>query len=86
MVIGPCFCPNEAPGLSDCHGEEFKILYEKYEAAGKARKKVKAQDLWFAILDAQIETGTPIYFIKDAANSKSNQQNLGTIQELQSLY
>jgi ribonucleoside-diphosphate reductase alpha chain len=73
------FCPNEAPGLSDCHGEEFKILYEKYEAAGKARKKVKAQDLWFAILDAQIETGTPYLLYKDAANGKSNQQNLGTI-------
>jgi len=73
------FCPNEAPGLSDCHGEEFKVLYEKYEAAGKARKKVKAQDLWFAILDAQIETGTPYLLYKDAANRKSNQQNLGTI-------
>ncbi|MEO8406150.1 MAG: ribonucleoside-diphosphate reductase subunit alpha [Chitinophagaceae bacterium] len=73
------FCPNEAPGLSDCWGEEFETLYTKYEAAGKARRKVKAQDLWFAILDAQIETGTPYLLYKDAANSKSNQQNLGTI-------
>lgn len=73
------FCPNEAPGLSECFGEEFKKLYEQYEASGKARKKVKAQDLWFAILDAQIETGTPYLLYKDAANSKSNQQNLGTI-------
>jgi ribonucleoside-diphosphate reductase alpha chain len=73
------FCPNEAPGLSECFGEEFKKLYERYEAEGKARKTVKAQDLWFAILDAQIETGTPYLLYKDAANSKSNQQNLGTI-------
>lgn len=73
------FCPNEAPGLSDCWGEEFEILYTKYEREGKGRKKVKAQDLWFAILQSQIETGTPYMLYKDAANSKSNQQNLGTI-------
>jgi ribonucleoside-diphosphate reductase alpha chain len=73
------FCPNEAPGLQDCYGEEFEKLYEGYEAAGKARKTIKAQDLWFAILDAQIETGTPYLLYKDAANGKSNQQNLGTI-------
>ncbi len=73
------FCPNEAPGLHECWGAEFEALYEKYEAAGKARRKIKAQDLWFAILDAQIETGTPYLLYKDAANSKSNQQNLGTI-------
>jgi ribonucleoside-diphosphate reductase alpha chain len=73
------FCPNEAPGLSDCWGSEFEALYEKYEAEGRARKTVKAQDLWFAILDSQIETGTPYMLYKDAANSKSNQQNLGTI-------
>ncbi|MFM9910527.1 MAG: ribonucleoside-diphosphate reductase subunit alpha [Chitinophagaceae bacterium] len=73
------FCPNEAPGLSDTHGEAFEKLYEQYEASGKARKTVKAQDLWFAILDAQIETGTPYLLYKDAANTKSNQQNLGTI-------
>lgn len=73
------FCPNEAPGLSECWGEEFEILFEKYEAEGRARKTVKAQDLWFKILDAQIETGTPYLLYKDAANSKSNQQNLGTI-------
>ncbi|MEP6748474.1 MAG: ribonucleoside-diphosphate reductase subunit alpha [Bacteroidota bacterium] len=74
------FCPNEAPGLHLCHGAAFEDLYTKYEAAGKARKVIKAQDLWFAILDAQIETGTPYLLYKDAANGKSNQQNLGTIQ------
>ena len=73
------FCPNEAPGLSDCHGEAFETLYSKYEAEGRARKTIKAQELWFAILDSQIETGTPYMLYKDAANSKSNQQNLGTI-------
>ena len=73
------FCPNEAPGLADCHGEAFEKLYSSYEAAGKARRTIKAQDLWFAILDAQIETGTPYLLYKDAANLKSNQQNLGTI-------
>ncbi len=73
------FCPNEAPGLSDCHGEAFETLYAKYEAEGRARKTIKAQELWFAILDSQIETGTPYMLYKDAANSKSNQQNLGTI-------
>lgn len=73
------FCPNEAPGLHECWGKEFEALYEKYEAEGKARKTIKAQELWFAILDAQIETGTPYLLYKDAANSKSNQQNLGTI-------
>jgi ribonucleoside-diphosphate reductase alpha chain len=73
------FCPNEAPGLADCYGEEFERLYEKYEKEGKARKQVKAQDLWFEILEAQIETGTPYMLYKDAANKKSNQKNLGTI-------
>ncbi|TAE35159.1 MAG: ribonucleoside-diphosphate reductase subunit alpha, partial [Sphingobacteriales bacterium] len=73
------FCPNEAPGLSDCFGAEFEALYTKYEADGKARKTIKAQDLWFKILDSQIETGTPYMLYKDAANGKSNQQNLGTI-------
>ncbi len=73
------FCPNEAPGLSECWGAAFETLYIKYEAAGKARKKVKAQELWFAILQSQIETGTPYMLYKDAANGKSNQQNLGTI-------
>ena len=73
------FCPNEAPGLSECWGEEFEQLYTQYEAEGKARKTIKAQDLWFAILQSQIETGTPYMLYKDAANSKSNQQNLGTI-------
>jgi ribonucleoside-diphosphate reductase alpha chain len=73
------FCPNESPGLADCYGEEFERLYEKYEKEGKARKQVKAQDLWFEILEAQIETGTPYMLYKDAANKKSNQKNLGTI-------
>ena len=73
------FCPNEAPGLSDCWGEAFEKLYTQYESAGKARKTIKAQDLWFKILESQIETGTPYLLYKDAANSKSNQQNLGTI-------
>ncbi|HWV65467.1 ribonucleoside-diphosphate reductase subunit alpha [Chitinophaga sp.] len=73
------FCPHEAPGLHDCWGEKFETLYEQYEKEGRARKTVKAQDLWFAILDAQIETGNPYLLYKDAANRKSNQQNLGTI-------
>jgi ribonucleoside-diphosphate reductase alpha chain len=73
------FCPNEAPGLSDCYGEEFERLFEKYEREGRARETVKAQELWFEILESQIETGTPYMLYKDAANSKSNQKNLGTI-------
>lgn len=73
------FCPNEAPGLSECWGEEFEALYTRYEAEGRARKKVKAQDLWFKVIESQIETGTPYMLYKDAANGKSNQQNLGTI-------
>jgi ribonucleoside-diphosphate reductase alpha chain len=73
------FCPHEAPGLADCFGAEFEALYAKYEAEGRGRKTIKAQELWFAILDSQIETGTPYMLFKDAANSKSNQQNLGTI-------
>ena len=74
------FCPNEAPGLHECHGEEFERLYEKYEKEGKARRTMKAQDLWFSILESQIETGTPYMLYKDACNKKSNQKNLGTIQ------
>lgn len=73
------FCPNEASGLADCYGDDFEKLYEKYEKEGKARKTVKAQDLWFEILESQIETGTPYMLYKDAANKKSNQKNLGTI-------
>jgi ribonucleoside-diphosphate reductase alpha chain len=73
------FCPNEAPGLGDTFGDEFEALYQRYEQEGRARKVIKAQDLWFAILEAQIETGTPYMLYKDAANRKSNQQNLGTI-------
>ncbi len=73
------FCPHECPGLADTHSEEFEKLYEQYEREGKARKTIKAQDLWFAIMESQIETGTPYMLYKDHANSKSNQQNLGTI-------
>jgi len=73
------FCPHEAPGLADCYGEEFERLYEKYEKEGRAREVIKAQELWFEILESQIETGTPYILYKDAANSKSNQKNLGTI-------
>jgi ribonucleoside-diphosphate reductase alpha chain len=72
-------CPSECPGLSDVWGPAFKELYEKYEREGKGRKTVKAQKLWFQILDSQMETGTPYLLYKDAANGKSNQQNLGTI-------
>ncbi|GAA4316939.1 ribonucleoside-diphosphate reductase subunit alpha [Compostibacter hankyongensis] len=73
------FCPNEAPGLHECWGEEFEKLYTRYESEGRARKTVKAQELWFAVLEAQIETGTPYMLYKDACNRKSNQQQLGTI-------
>lgn len=72
-------CPAECPGLADCHSEEFEKLYESYEKAGKGRKTIPAQKLWQMILDAQIQTGTPYLCYKDAANSKSNQQHLGTI-------
>jgi ribonucleoside-diphosphate reductase alpha subunit len=72
-------CPHECPGLSDTHSKEFEKLYTKYEKAGKGRKTIKAQDLWFKILESQIETGTPYMLYKDAANAKSNQQNLGVI-------
>ncbi|WP_426489924.1 ribonucleoside-diphosphate reductase subunit alpha [Hymenobacter sp. 102] len=72
-------CPNECPGLDECYGEEFERLYQKYEREGRGRKTIKAQDLWFAILESQTETGTPYMLFKDAANSKSNQKNLGTI-------
>lgn len=73
------FCPNEAPGLSDCHGIQFELLYAKYEEEGRARRTIPARELWTAILESQIETGTPYMLYKDAANEKSNQKNLGTI-------
>lgn len=73
------FCPNECPGLADVYGEEFEKLYESYERSGRYKKQVKAQDLWFQVLSSQVETGTPYMLYKDAANSKSNQKNLGTI-------
>ena len=72
-------CPHECPGLSDTHGKKFEKLYKKYESEGKGRKTIKAQELWFKILESQIETGTPYMLYKDAANEKSNQKNLGTI-------
>ena len=72
-------CPDECPGLSDVWGEKFEKLYTKYEKEGKGKKTIKAQELWFKIMESQIETGTPYMLYKDAANSKSNQQNLGTI-------
>ena len=73
------FCPDECPGLSDVYGEEFRVLYERYEREGRARKQVKARELWLKILDSQMETGTPYILFKDAANKKSNQKNIGTI-------
>ena len=72
-------CPNQSKGLSDVYGQEFKQLYEGYVAAGTYLKKVRARDLWFRILDSQMETGTPYMLYKDACNQKSNQKNLGTI-------
>jgi ribonucleotide reductase alpha subunit len=73
------FCPHECPGLSDAYGPDFNALYYQYEQEGRARKTVNARDLWFSILDAQMETGTPYLLYKDAINAKSNQKNLGTI-------
>jgi len=73
------FCPHECVGLSDVYGENFKELYEKYEVEGKARKTINARELWFKILDTQMETGTPYILYKDTANMKSNQKNIGTI-------
>jgi ribonucleoside-diphosphate reductase alpha chain len=73
------FCPDECPGLADVYGDDFKELYERYEREGRARKQVKARDLWLKILDSQMETGTPYILFKDAANKKSNQKNIGTI-------
>jgi ribonucleoside-diphosphate reductase alpha chain len=72
-------CPNECPGLCDCHGDEFDKLYLKYEKQSKGRKTIKARELWEKILESQIETGTPYMLYKDSANRKSNQKNLGTI-------
>jgi ribonucleotide reductase alpha subunit len=73
------FCPNECKELFNVYGEQFNTLYEEYETAGKGRKTINARDLWFNILDSQMETGTPYLLYKDAANLKSNQKNLGTI-------
>lgn len=73
------FCPNEAPGLCEVYGDEFVALFEKYEIEGRARETIKAQKLWYAILEAQTETGNPFMLYKDACNRKSNHKNLGTI-------
>ena len=73
------FCPDECPGLSDVHSGEFVALYRKYESEGKQRKTISARELWFKVLDSQMETGTPYLLYKDACNEKSNQKNLGTI-------
>jgi ribonucleoside-diphosphate reductase alpha subunit len=73
------FCPDECPGLSDVYGDAFETLYKKYESEGREKCKLKARDLWFKILDSQMETGTPYLLYKDACNKKSNQQNIGTI-------
>jgi len=72
-------CPDECPGLADVYGDDFNKLYTSYETAGRGRKTVKARELWFQVLDAQMETGTPYLLYKDACNKKSNQKNLGTI-------
>lgn len=72
-------CPDECPGLSDVYGEDFEKLYTFYENSGRGRQTVKARDLWFRVLDAQMETGTPYLLYKDAVNKKCNQKNLGTI-------
>lgn len=72
-------CPDECPGLSDVYGDDFEKLYTRYETEGKGRVTLKARDLWFQVLDAQMETGTPYILFKDAANKKSNQKNIGTI-------
>ena len=72
-------CPDECPGLSDVYGDDFKTLYEKYESDGKGRTTIKARSLWFQVLDAQMETGTPYLLFKDHVNRKCNQKNLGTI-------
>ena len=72
-------CPDECPGLSDVYGEDFEKLYTFYEKSGRGRQTVKARDLWFRVLDAQMETGTPYLLYKDAVNKKCNQKNLGTI-------
>ena len=72
-------CPDECPGLSDVYGDDFKVLYENYEKSGKGRSVMNARDIWFQIMDAQMETGTPYLLYKDACNRKSNQKNLGTI-------
>ena len=72
-------CPDECPGLSDVYGDDFNKLYTSYEQGGKGRKTVKARELWFQVLDAQMETGTPYLLYKDACNKKSNQKNIGVI-------
>jgi len=78
-AVWSLFCPDITPGLSDTYGDDYKLLYKKYENEKKYVKQIPARSLWIKILDAQMETGTPYLLFKDAANKKSNQQNLGTI-------
>ena len=73
------FCPDKCPGLADCYGEDFKALYDKYVSEGAHAHVLRARDLWYRILDSQMETGTPYLLYKDAANEKSNQKNIGVI-------
>ena len=73
------FCPDECKGLADAYGDKFEQLYNQYEKEGKFRKQINAREIWKSIITSQIETGTPYILYKNAANSKSNQQNLGTI-------
>jgi len=77
--IWSLFCPDKCPGLSDCYGDTYRQLYQKYEDEKKYTKQIQARDLWMKILDSQMETGTPYLLYKDSSNYKSNQKNLGTI-------
>ena len=86
MVNGHLMCPDECPGLSDCYGDKFVELYTSYEAQGKGKKTLNARELWFKMMDSQMETGTPYILYKDAANNKSNQKNLGTIKSSNLVY
>jgi ribonucleoside-diphosphate reductase alpha chain len=76
------FCPHECPGLADTHGEAFEALYHSYEVAGKARQVVKAQELWFKILESQTETGTPYMLFKDQCEQQIQSKELRYHQNL----
>ena len=75
-------CPDQCPGLTSCHGEEFNNLYQQYEQEGRGVETINAQELWSTIINSQIETGTPYMLYKDSCNQKSNQRNLGTIKSI----